>query len=262
MKRRSLFIVGGLGGAAAVAAGSAFVAPGPAPSQILDQGWNLVWREEFHHDLDPAVWVRLRGSDHPYRSPFNPDLDASAFDPDYTEVRDGKLRVRWDATASLVDGQEYPYTTGIATTAAGFAFQYGLCEFRAWIPTEPGISPAVWMLPMPVDTWPPEIDIAEWGWAAGAMWAHLNVHWEPGPHGQIADFPAYATAVGESWHTYTLQWEPDLIRIFYDGQLGYEYTGTRIPQQPMYLVFSGGVLRDMTPRPGEFLVDYVRVWQR
>ncbi len=262
MRRRAL-VVGGLGAAAALAVGSSFVDPRPSPAQIVNEGWRLVWNEEFQHDLSPRVWVRARGApDSPYRAPFNPDLDASSFDPTYTEVRDGRLRIRWDATPSEVDGERYPYTTGIATTAAGFSFQHGLCEFRVWVPSEPGISPAVWMLPVPIDTWPPEIDIAEWTWAGGGLQAHLNVHWAPGPRGQIADFPAYASRVGNSWHTYCLQWEPDLVRVFFDGQLAYEYTGPGIPQQPMYPVLSGGVLRGETPRPGAMLVDYIRVWQR
>lgn len=95
-------------------------------------------------------------------------MDDSAFDAGYTTVSNGVLRIHWKAAPITVKGATYPYTTGVATTATGFNFRYGVIEAR------------IWLLPTPVDsTWPPEIDIAEFSTGAqGKVDAHFNVHYQ------------------------------------------------------------------------------------
>ncbi len=261
--RRAL-VAGGVLGAGALAAAGVSRALDPTPRGLDGRAWRLVWREEFDGPLDPQVWLPLRGTrEFPYRTPFNASLDDSSFSADHVEVSGGSLRIRWTPRASTVGSTTYPYTTGLATTAPGFAFQYGVCEIRAFVPAASGIAPAFWMLPLPVNAWPPEIDLAEFTTSAGGQVdVRFNVHWHPGADGQIAGFPVYGSDVGDAWHTYTLVWEADRMSVLLDGVTRYEYTGEGIPQQPMYLVLSGGVLRGATPAAGEVRVDHVRVWQR
>ncbi|MDO5287928.1 MAG: glycoside hydrolase family 16 protein [Actinomycetia bacterium] len=227
--------------------------------------WRLVYADEFNgSSLDPAVWMKLRGLGEGYRWPYNVDIDGSAFDPGYTSVENGSLRVRWAPEPITDGGVRFPYTAGVATTATGFSFQHGVIEARIWLPRAAGITPAFWLLPTPVDsTWPPEVDIAEFSTTSqGRVDAHFNIHYRQGSElGQIPGFPTYGKDLGGSWHTYTLDWRPNSMTMLLDGKVAYRYTGPGIPQQPMYILFSGGVQRGAQPGPGHMLVDYVRVWQ-
>ncbi|MDO5499215.1 MAG: glycoside hydrolase family 16 protein, partial [Propionibacteriaceae bacterium] len=212
----------------------------------------------------PGTWSKARGTArHPYNEPINPELDNASFHPDYTTVADGSLRIRWDRTPNTYYDRIYEYTTGIATTAPGFAFKYGFVEARVKVPNGPGLWRALWLLPLPVNTWPPEIDIAEWiGQEDGTVNVKFNLHWRSlGQHRQIQDWPTYATDVGGDWHIYGMHWEKDRITVYFDGSVVYEYEGPGIPREEMYLVISGGVVRGAYPEPGEMLIDYVRVWQ-
>ena len=174
------------------------------------------------------------------------------------------LRIHWKAAPITVKGATYPYTTGVATTATGFNFRYGVIEARIWLPRISGIAPTFWLLPTPVDsTWPPEIDIAEFSTGAqGKVDAHFNVHYQKnGRLRQIAGFPTYGENLGGAWHTYPLDWRPDSMTMLLDGKAVYRYTGEGIPSTSMYIVLSNGVMKGEKPGPGSMLVDYVRVWQ-
>lgn len=191
-------------------------------------------------------------------------MDDSAFDAGYTTVSNGVLRIHWKAAPITVKGATYPYTTGVATTATGFNFRYGVIEAHIWLPRISGIAPTFWLLPTPVDsTWPPEIDIAEFSTGAqGKVGAHFNVHYQKnGRLRQIAGFPTYGENLGGAWHTYTLDWRPDSMTMLLDGKAVYRYTGEGIPSTSMYIVLSNGVMKGEKPGPGSMLVDYVRVWQ-
>jgi len=208
-----------------------FAAPHPKPP--VSGAWRLVFAEEFNGtNLNPKVWMKLRGLGPGYREPYNPDMDDSAFDAGYTTVSNGVLRIHWKAAPITVKGATYPYTTGVATTATGFNFRYGVIEARIWLPRISGIAPTFWLLPTPVDsTWPPEIDIAEFSTGAqGKVGAHFNVHYQKnGRLRQIAGFPTYGENLGDAWHTYTLDWRPDSMTMLLDGKAVYRYTGEGIP---------------------------------
>lgn len=234
-------------------------APNAEPGELT-----LRWAEEFDQDLSPKVWSRARGTQrHPYNDPVNPELDNASFSPDHATVSDGFLRIRWDRTPSVHDQETFPYTTGIATTAPGFSFKYGFLEARVLVPNGAGLWPAIWLLPLPVNTWPPEIDLVEWeGQPDGTINARFNVHWnDRGKHGQIPGWPTYGTDLGGEWHTYGMHWERSRITVYLDGAVAYEYAGDGIPREKMYIVISGGIVKGANPEPGEMLVDYVRVWQ-
>ncbi|WP_314063245.1 glycoside hydrolase family 16 protein [Cardiobacterium hominis] len=227
--------------------------------------WRLVFAEEFNGSkLDGKVWMTLRGLSPGYRAPYNPEQDDAAFDATYTTLQNGTLRIRWAPIPITDGGATYPYTAGVATTASGFNFKYGVIEARIWLPRAAGITPTFWLLPAPVDTtWPPEIDIAEFSTdSQGRLDAHFNVHYRKGSRlRQIAGFPTYGENLGGAWHTYTLDWRANSMTMLLDGKPVYRYTGEGIPAQAMYIVLSTGVDKGKKPVAGNMLVDYVRVWQ-
>lgn len=210
--------------------------------------------------------MTLRGRGEGFNAPFNPEIDGSAFSRDQVAVRDGELHLGWQRQRTVVGHNAYPYAAGIATTANGMSFTYGVIEARVFVPDTGGILPALWLLPAAVpDEWPPEIDIAEWvdEDGSGRLNALFNVHWK-GDDGQptkLAEQHRYATDVGGQWHTYRLHWRPDRLTLFFDDVQAYDYRGPGVPQQPMYLILSGGVAKGAAPAEGAVRFDHVRVWE-
>lgn len=253
-------------------------APGTPMPQGVSGQWKVAMQDEFNGtSLNTNVWTPHRGLEPwTYGHPYNASLDDYAFDPSRVSVRDGNLRLSWDRTPITVNNSSapytttYPYTAGVAHTGKGFSFTHGFVEARIWIPETPGLWPAFWMLPSPVDKdWPPEIDIAEWvpdDTPDGLYKPHFNYHWKDSAgRNQQANWKWYGEAgksSAGSWHTYGLLWEKGRLQVFLDGKPGPSYSGSEVTDNPMYVVLSSGVRKGATPANGTMLVDYLRVWQR
>lgn len=223
-----------------------------------------MWSDEFSGTSPSSDWTLLRGHrGGTYAWPYNPDLDDSAFAEDQTQVEDGNLVVKWTKRNTPVGDRIFPYSAGVATTADSRSFHFGIIEARVWIPDAPGTWPAMWMLPAtPQETWPPEVDIAEWNNRGSGTDALFNLHWgTESAHQQLPRQIRYGTNLGGQWHTYRLEWRKDRMVLSLDGEQVYENLGRAVPDQPMYLLFSAGVERDAKPEDGAMKVDYVRVWQ-
>ena len=173
-----------------------------------------------------------------------------------------------------------PYLAGAIETRGKFSQRYGRFEMRARLPLGQGLWPAFWMMPQDevYGGWPysGEIDILE---ALGhePSTAHATLHYidpsgrDPNDSHACAVLPTWA----DSFHTYTLEWGPDRISMFYDGVLCHSFGnwqslqgGTKPFDQPffliLYLAVGGAWPGDAdasTPFPATFAVDYVRAWQ-
>ncbi len=267
------FFVAMLGFASRTAPASAIVNQGPAPAQ--GDGWALLFSDEFNgNSLDTTKWV----TGFPWcgradcTSTTTPEL---LYLPQNVIVSDGTLKLR--AKREWVkgsDGRSYPYSSGIVTTSSfkdggayKFLFKYGYIEMRAKMPKGQGMWPAFWTLP-PDGRWPPEIDVVE-VLGDDPSTVHLFYHYDPGS-GHAANggqFSAFDTSAG--FHTYAVSWQPDAIRWYVDGvERRAAFTDTwDIAAEQMYLILNlqvGGAWPGSpdgsTPFPGDFEIDYVRVW--
>lgn len=245
------------------------------PHQSIPDGVPGRWRVQDADDftrLDGSVWTTLRGSKQwLYGDPHNPSLDDAAFRADHATVEAGALRLSWDPTPTPVgDGTVYPYAAGIAHTgnSSRWVFEPPVyIEARIMVPDMPGIWPAFWMLPTPVDDhWPPEIDIAEWipdGNPDGLTHPKFNYHWNDDGGPQQVGWEMYGTrgrTESGEWHTYGLLWQPGRVQAFLDRRPGPVVEGPHVTSAPMYLILSTGVRKGETPPAGAMLVDWVRVW--
>lgn len=242
----------------------------PAPNTT----WTLQFRDEFDTGtLNTSVWVPLRGAPGgTYNSPVNPSGDDHAYAPNRVTVTNGMMRLAWDRTPITSYGVTYPYTAGYASTAAGLTVNAGcFIESRVQIgPANAGLWPALWLLPYPVNQWPPEVDIAEWVTSDtpdGLYHPHFNVHWQDsGGVNRQAYWQSYGPSgtnyLGSGWHTYGLLWRSNLMQVYLDGVAGPSYTGPGLGYLgDMYVVFSTGVMKGNTPANGSMDVDYLRVWR-
>jgi hypothetical protein len=151
---------------------------------------------------------------------------------------------------------------------SGFSYTYGVVEWEAYVP---GVSPtgrgcpkggclpdwpALWSLS---STNADEIDTMEGLETLGQACYHI--HPPPGSEGPGSCLSgSYASA----WHKYASEWEPGVVKFFYDGSQVGELSSGILNGTPQYLI------ADMVPPgccnqplvvPDEMVVNYVRVWQ-
>ncbi len=122
-----------------------------------NEGWNLVWREEFNKEgvINEDVWSKIpRGM-----SDWNNYM--SDYDSLY-DVRDGNLVLTGMVTPAKL-GDNVPYITGGIYTKNKKGFGNGKIEIRAKLGNAQGAWPAFWLLPFDNTQWPygGEIDIME-----------------------------------------------------------------------------------------------------
>lgn len=255
----------------------------PGPS-----GWDLTWADEFNEAAgtppNPENWFYEIGDGTVNGIPgwgnqelqyYTDSTDNAAMDGN------GNLVI----TAREADGSLDCYYGPCEYTSARLLswhkaeFAYGRIESRILVPDgEDGLWPAFWSLGTDIDRvgWPQtgEIDIMEYvsrlpeeifgtihgpGYAGGQSF------------GNIYDFPG---GVSTSYHTFTIEWQPDLIEWYVDGILYHSATPADVApnewvfNDPVFLLlnmaiggnFGGEVSPDLT-FPQSMAVDYVRVYQ-
>ncbi|MGW0503856.1 family 16 glycosylhydrolase [Micromonospora sp. NPDC003241] len=169
------------------------------------------------------------------------------------------------------------YTSARLLTAATFSQAYGRFEARIKIPRGQGIWPAFWMLGN---------DFGNVGWpASGEIDIMENIGREPNTvHGTIHG-PGYSGGGGitgsrvigqplaDAFHTYRVDWEPNSIRWYLDGQEFFRVDPSRLGgnrwvfDHPFFMILNvavggnwPGYPDGSTQFPQQMLVDYVRVY--
>jgi beta-glucanase (GH16 family) len=164
--------------------------------------------------------------------------------------------------SSLIDG--YSYTSGMLNTYHSFDQTYGLFEARMKLPAGQGFWPAFWLMPEN-GSWPPELDIME-NLGNNTSEAYTTVHSTT----LSGDQEASGVAVNNTtqWHTYAVDWEPNYITWYVDGQQVYKVATPSDVDTPMYMILNlavGGYWPGDANASTNFnqtlQVDWVRVYQ-
>jgi hypothetical protein len=160
----------------------------------------------------------------------------------------------------------FAYGSGLLTTYRTFSFTYGYAEMRAKIPSGRGLWPAFWLLTL--HTWPPEIDVMEvLGHDPGRLF--VTAHYKDMGRHKLTQRQRAGEDLSLEYHTYAVNWGPEMISWFLDGN---EIASIPTPadlHQPMFLLVNlavGGTWPgppDTSTRfPAEMAVDWIRVYQR
>ena len=244
--------------------------PGSSASR---SGWELVWSDEFDSVglPDSTRWTYETGMIR------NRELQY------YTRARRENARV--EDGLLIIEARREPfdtarYTSASLTTEGKASWRYGRIEVRAKVPGGRGMWPAIWTLGTNRRQvgWPEtgEIDIMESvGFAPDTLYA--NVHTEAFNHvrGNGKGTSIHAPGMHSDFHVYAVEWFPDRIDFFYDGQkyFTFENTGRGVDEWPFdadqYLIVNlavGGAWGgrhgvDDSIFPRRYYVDYVRVYQ-
>jgi beta-glucanase (GH16 family) len=178
------------------------------------------------------------------------------------------------------DGVSRNYTSARLETKGLFSQPYGRFEASIKIPKGQGMWPAFWMLGSDIDTnpWPAcgEIDIMEnIGKKPAIVYGSLH---GPGyaPGNVTASYTLPSGALGDGFHLYAVEWDPQQIRFYVDTTQYATFTPSNLPSgspwefnKPFFILLNVAVGGDWpgppdqtTQFPQQMLVDYVRVYQK
>ncbi|MBN1565439.1 MAG: family 16 glycosylhydrolase [Anaerolineae bacterium] len=248
----------------------------PAPYNAAGD-WQLVWSDEFEAvagtPLDARFWTCEQGG-HGWG---NDQLEYNTSRlVNVAQTGDSNLAI----TAREENYQANVYTSARCNTMDKIEFTYGKVEARIKLPEGQGIWPAFWMLgaSFPGVSWPDtgEIDIMEYI-GAEPFTVYGTIH-GPGYSGTDGLSMPYNTDVllADDYHVFGIEWEPDVIRWYIDGELFHTVTaadldglGEWVYDHDFYVIINvavGGTWPgspdDTTVFPQQMLIDWVRVYQR
>ena len=112
--------------------------------------------------------------------------------------------------------------------------------------------------------WPPEIDIMEN--TGDGLTTYMTIHFPNGSQSRSNYVSSVNLSLG--YHTWALEWTPTEMDWFVDGIVRKVYTGSDIPNVPMYMLADlavGGTWPGSpdgsTPFPSSMDIDYIRAYQ-
>ncbi|MFK7921537.1 MAG: family 16 glycosylhydrolase [Bacteroidia bacterium] len=230
----------------------------------------MIWSEEFDGTaLDTNLWNYEIGN-----AQFNNEQQYYSDSPENIKVENGRLVItaREDSLGLM------SYSSAKITSLRKGDFRYGRFEARMKFPLTQGMWPAFWMLPTEkvYGEWPEsgEMDIVEMigskpSQAVGTLHTGL-------PHTYISgyyDLPPGET-FADTFHVFTMEWEPDSVTWFVDGIKYHQLTPNDISpwapfQEEFHLILNlavggtwPGPVDPTTVFPQTMEVDYVRVYNR
>ena len=247
------------------------------------EGYNLLWSDEFDGsgEMDLTKW-----NYEPHEPGWtNNELQEYTTSTDNVFLRDGNLVLK--ALKTEKDGVTH-YTSGKVTGQNKTDFQYGKVVVSAKVPEGQGLWPAIWMMPKDESyygQWPKcgEIDIME-SLGHDTTISYSTIHYGE-PHGEQQ---GTITKEGDEsfsakFHEYSVEWEPGEMRFYTDGELvltcndwftaveGEDDKPYPAPfDQPFFVQMNLAVGGNWPGNPdettnfdnAEFLIDYVRVYQK
>ncbi|MFN3802824.1 family 16 glycosylhydrolase [Belliella pelovolcani] len=251
--------------------------------------WTLVWSDEFDYKglPDPEKWAYEIGHIRNFEKQYytGPRLENA-------KVRKGKLFITGKKerfpNAEYEEGSTNwrkskpfaEYTSSCITTDGINAWLYGRIEVRAKLPKGNGIWPAIWMLGDNFGDigWPysGEIDIME-HIGTDPLAVHGTVHY---PVGEDEDYKSDGGEVtkkrlSKRFHTYAIEWTEERIDFYIDDIKYHSFDidkageGPDNPfRKPHFLLINlamgakwPGPIDDQV-LPQQFIIDYVRVYQK
>jgi len=238
--------------------------------------WKLTFSDEFNGTgvPDPAKWDRPESNRR--NNENGPDGWWSRED---SYIENGNLVIRVKKIPNKNnDSDPYDYSVGAIRTRGKFTQAYGKYEIRCQLPRKQGWWVAFWMMQGNVSGIEnggvdgSEVDIMEaFGWGEKINSA---IHWDGyGKEHKSAQRPLSIQGIREGFHTYTLEWYPEVYKFYIDGVETWNTTGGGVCNQPGYVKITGEIstlpwavgegwarVPDPESYPDYFLVDWVKVY--
>ena len=241
--------------------------------------WTLTWSEEFDGELDLNVWTHEigTGAEKGLDGWGNQELQYYTARPANARTENGYLII----TALQEDYEGASYTSARLISKEKKELQYGRIEASIRVPAGQGFWPAFWLLGSNLDEvgWPQcgEIDVME-AWGQQPAWIGGALH-GPGYSGGASLSQSYFDSnrsFDTDFHVVGIDWDQDQISWWVDGNVYHSVSRGSLKShqqwvydQPFFLLLNLAVGGNYvgspnadTVFPAEYLVDYIRVYQR
>jgi beta-glucanase (GH16 family) len=255
--------------------------------------WLVTMDDEFNTGtLNPEVWSPFSNQFPAQGDPFQTPTTRVIFGSDFTfpagsfnnlympgnvvcSQQNPGLQLRADNIAinipnnlppNYVNPPQARFTSGLISSYGSFDQAYGFFEMKGQMPGGDGFWPAFWLMPQD-RTWDYEIDIFEILPGLTTDGVHQGLIWDSGAHSEQGWWYSSLIDVTKP-HIYGMLWKPGTISWFVDGVETRTYSGTGIPQVPMYVIANLGVggawpgyPNETSEFPAYMDISYIRVWQ-
>ncbi|MEZ0295484.1 MAG: family 16 glycosylhydrolase [Candidatus Methylacidiphilales bacterium] len=241
--------------------------------------WVQTLSEEFNGPaIDETVW-HVKGPNYYDK--------VSAYSANNVIIGDGVVKLRYEHKKTRHNddpaGKEFDYATGYLSSYGKWVQRYGYFEARLKSPSAPGLWPAFWMMPDRGVKFAPEqwkrADTANGGmefdiFEALTRWGpnryNVAMHWDgyKAGHKATGSTAIYVQPDKDGYMTTGLLWLPGLAVFYCNGVEVLRWEDERVCNVASNLLFtlpSGGWDNDSLDNkklPSDFVIDYVRVWQR
>lgn len=254
----------------------------PEPVEFAQyEGYQLVWRDEFDGEsINPENWTFDIGG----WGWGNGEAQYYTDRLENARVENGLLVIE----ARFEKFENSYYTSARLKSENLQEFQYGIYEARIKVPTGAGLWPAFWMLGANFEASLDENGVYSSNWPfVGEIDIMEYIGREPDLILGTAHGPGYSGALGlgrwnrqefliaEEFHTYAVEWTPEGISWFFDGDLNFTLTPEAVGDREWVFdhefflilnlavggIFPGPIALD-TEFPANYYIDYVRVYQK
>ncbi len=175
----------------------------------------------------------------------------------------------------LAQSNNQPFLSGVITSADNFEMTYGYVEMNAKLSAGNSILSAFYLFNQNFDDNKPEIDIIEYDgshpFVANQTYHYFDSNRTRWASGESHSSPTMQTNTGnlsESYHTYSVLWEKELMVWYIDDIEVRRVTGPRVSDEPMniiaQLVMGSAWVGspDASTTSAVMEIDYIRAWQR
>lgn len=250
----------------------------PVPNTSLLDDYELVFADEFNNTtLDLSKWntsflwgtdLFINSEEQYYVDVANdPDFGFNPFSFDGEHLTISTIETPPELSEKAL-GQ--PYLSGIITSYDAFKFTYGYAETRAKFTHGRGYWPAFWLLNAYYGDDDPEIDIMEFiGHNQDVIYHTYHYFDENGELRSTQSFPVPGIDYTADFHTFGVEWKPGLLVFYVDGIETMRIVDANVSSQQMYVIANqavggwwAGPPDETTPFPGEYVIDYIRVYQQ
>ncbi len=250
----------------------------PVPNNNRLDDYELVFSEEFTGmTLDSSKWntAYLWGpnlvinSEEQYYVDIlrDPDFGFNPFTFDGEHMTINSIETPPELAQKAMN---QPYLSGVITSYDAFKFTYGYAETRAKMTFGRGYWPAFWLLNAYYGGDDPEIDIMEFiGQDQDVVYHTYHYYDADGTLRSTKSKPTPGIDFTADFHTFAVEWMPGLLIFLVDGIEVHRVTDTKVSSEEMYVIANtaiggwwAGSPDITTPFPGEYTIDYIRVYQR
>ena len=251
--------------------------------------WTQTFAEEFKEPtLDYSKWNIYGHNFWDKRTHFSKDD---------LILKNGKAALRYEKKPGFHNDDPSNKETGKTDYACGFlntwgkwTQRYGYFESRMKLPKAPGLWPAFWMMPdrgktsykgryRPGTALQPGVDVGNGGMEFDIMeflsgWGpsryNIAMHWDGYGklHKSNGSQNTYVCPDKDGYITSGLLWTPGSAIYYCNGKEVLRWENERVSDLQEYIMYdmvSGGwdnLPLDDAKLPDDFIIDYVRVWQR